>query len=146
MADQTDGNRCRPDLVVIPCGGKKTSHRAMAMNLYTGSYFLRAATALHPTRGWLILSAKHGLVTPETMLDPYDLLMGRPGSVTVERIRRQAEVLGVAGLAHVVVLAGAAYTAKARQVWPHAATPLSGLPGMGHQMRYLARVSRTGAL
>lgn len=136
-------------LVLVTCGGAKLDHPAPARDLYTGSYFQlckAAAEALNPSRGWLILSAMHGLTDPATILDPYNLRMGQPGSVTPARIRHQADELGISGVTLVVVLAGLAYTQIARTVWPALIAPLQGHGGMGYQMAYLSTVVRTGSL
>lgn len=138
-------------LVVIPCGAAKQSVPAPAKALYTGAYFRscrRAAEALKPSLGWLILSAKYGLVRPDTMLNPYNLTLGQAGAVTGADLARQAQALGVAALSPVMVLAGSRYVAAARSVWPHATAPLQAnvTGGMGAQMGYLAQVTRLGRL
>lgn len=66
---------------VIPCGRDKLDHAAPASDLYVGSAFKAClAAALHQVDGdrskVLILSALHGLVTLDTVLEPYDVKMG----------------------------------------------------------------------
>ncbi len=91
---------------VIPCGGSKLDRPAPARELYTGSMFRHtltvasraAADDMASGRGparVLILSALHGLVELDTVLAPYDLKMGRPGSVDVATLMRQAEEFGM---------------------------------------------------
>lgn len=92
---------------VIPCGGAKVGHAAPAGGLYTGSMFrftLDKVSALAasdvrdgvaPAARVLILSALHGLVELDTVLEPYDLKMGAPGSVTAETVAAQALALGI---------------------------------------------------
>ncbi len=136
-------------LVVIPCGARKTAMPACAAKLYTGPYFTacrRAALALTPAAGWLILSAKHGLLKPEQVIDPYDLRMGQPGSVAAATVVGQARALGVHTATDVVVFAGSAYAEIARAVWPDARFPLRGRGGMGDQMRYLRAIRLRGTL
>lgn len=132
-------------LVVIPCGSAKLAHAAPAGEMYTGGYAracARAASALTATGGTvLILSALYGLTPLDRVIEPYELRMGQPGSVTGEQLREQARALGVDRAREVVVLAGAAYTAAARQVWPDATAPLAGLPGMGYQLQRLAALA-----
>lgn len=91
---------------VIPCGGGKLDHAAPAAELYIGSMFRHALVNVErlaamdedegrgPARV-LILSALHGLVELGTVLEPYDLRMGAPGSVTVETLAAQALALGI---------------------------------------------------
>lgn len=128
-------------VVVIPCGAAKLDRPAPAGELYTGSFHRacrKAADALaRPGDTVLVLSALHGLVPLDHVLAPYELRMGQAGSVTGDQLRRQARELGVDDAREVVVLAGAAYTAAARQVWPRAAAPLEGAGGMGYQLQRL---------
>lgn len=68
-------------VMVIPCGKDKLDHAAAASDLYTGSAFKAAlAAALHQVDGdrskVLILSALHGLVGLDDVLEPYDVKMG----------------------------------------------------------------------
>ncbi len=128
-------------VVVIPCGAAKLDRPAPAGELYTGSFHRacrKAADALaRPGDTVLVLSALHGLVPLDHVLAPYELRMGQAGSVTGDQLRRQARELGVDAAREVIVLAGAAYTAAARQVWPRAAAPLEGAGGMGYQLQRL---------
>ncbi|GHB91656.1 hypothetical protein GCM10010306_103590 [Streptomyces umbrinus] len=99
---------------------------------------MRAADALTtPGTTVLVLSALYGLVPLDRVLAPYELRMGQPGSVTGDQLRAQARELGVERATEVVVLAGSAYTAAARQVWPRADAPLEGARGMGYQLQRL---------
>lgn len=91
---------------VIPCGGAKLDRAAPARDLYTGSMFRHTLTnvercaagdeaaGLGPVR-ILILSAKYGLVQLDDVLEPYDLKMGKTGSVTAETLAEQAYALGI---------------------------------------------------
>ncbi|QDN84395.1 DUF6884 domain-containing protein [Streptomyces sp. RLB3-6] len=132
-------------LVIIPCGSAKLDHVAPAGELYVGSYHRScraAADALTADGGTvLILSALYGLVTLDQEIEPYDLRMGQLGSVAVEKLREQAQELGVDGAQEVVILAGETYTDAALQVWPNASTPLAGLGGMGYHLQHLARLA-----
>jgi len=136
-------------VVVIPCGGAKQAQAAPAGELYTGTYHRacrRAADALTAQGGiTLVLSALHGLVPLDQVLEPYDLRMGQQGSVTAARLAEQARALGVDRAREVVALGGAAYSRAALAVWPHATTPLAGLPGMGYQLQALAAIAAGAA-
>lgn len=135
-------------VVIIPCGGKKLDHPAPAGQLYVGSYHAatrRAAAAIAARTGAriLILSALHGLTDPATVIAPYDLRMGRPGSVTATHVAAQAAQLGILA-ADVTVLAGRKYADVVTAVWPAATRPLDGTRGIGPQLARLARI-RTSA-
>ncbi|MCX5066736.1 hypothetical protein OOJ91_12855 [Micromonospora lupini] len=91
---------------VVPCGGQKLDRRAPARDLYVGSLFrhtfenaersarLDTEELGRPARV-LILSAMHGLIDPATELDPYDLRIEEPGSVTAATLAGQAAALGI---------------------------------------------------
>jgi hypothetical protein len=134
-------------VVVVPCGGAKLRRPAPAGQMYVGSYHRACRRAAAQLGGrLLILSARYGLLTPDTVIEPYELMMGQPGSVTADTLRRQARALAVDGAAAVVVLAGRRYADAAAAVWPHAIRPLDGAAGMGPQLHRLAVIARTGEL
>ncbi len=67
---------------------------APAGELYVGGYHVacrRAAAVLTTPDRILILSALYGLLPLDRVIAPYDLRMGRPGSISPEALRRQAE-------------------------------------------------------
>lgn len=60
-------------MIVIGCGKAKLAVRSRAADLYTGSLFVAARRYVEATgKPWLILSAEHGIVSPDDELDPYD--------------------------------------------------------------------------
>ncbi len=69
----TNTTGARPRLIVVGCGRSKTAEPAPAMDLYNGS-LSRAAIGYAKASGadWVILSAKHGLISPERVIAPYD--------------------------------------------------------------------------
>lgn len=103
---------------VIPCGAHKLDHPAAARDLYTGPMFRHTLTAAqanaeHDTQARiLILSAKHGLITLDTVLAPYDLRMDQPGSITAETLAEQALALGIDFGSEVYAFLPAAYLAR----------------------------------
>lgn len=127
-------------LVIVPCGGAKLDHPAPAGELYTGSYHraCRQAAERLGARRVLILSALHGLLELDEMVEPYDLRMGQPGCVDAERVGKQARELGELYAPNVTLLLPSAYAAVAAAVWPDAARPLVGADGMGYQLARLA--------
>lgn len=122
-------------VVVIPCSGPKLDHAAPAGQLYTGSlhtHARRTADALTAHGGTvLVLSALHGFLPLDQVIEPYDHTWKDTGSVTVEELRAQATELGLAD-ADVVLLTPGQYTQRAAAVWPQARTPLAHL-GIGQQ-------------
>lgn len=64
-------------VILVGCGKQKLSHRARAKDLYTGPLFKKArAYAEQFGDEWAILSARHGLVMPDDVIEPYDLRLG----------------------------------------------------------------------
>ena len=99
-------------IVILSCGKAKAASIRPARALYTGCYFracLAHALSVSPPGRCLILSAKHGLLGLDDPIAPYDLRMGRPGSVTPARIAEQAGRRGLAG--PILSLCGASYNA-----------------------------------
>jgi len=61
------------DVVLVGCVKSKRDHGAPAKELYTSDYFSKMrAYAEASGLPWFILSAEHGLVSPDAWLDPYD--------------------------------------------------------------------------
>jgi hypothetical protein len=108
---------------VIPCSGAKIDRPAPARDLYTCSMFrhtlgnaeqcavLDEAAGLGPARV-LILSARYGLVDPGQVLEPYDVRMGQPGSVSAATLAAQALALGIDWGAQVYALLPRPYLAR----------------------------------
>ncbi|MFJ9567173.1 DUF6884 domain-containing protein [Streptomyces fuscichromogenes] len=129
-----------PRLVVIPCGSRKLGSPARSADMYVGSYHRacrRAADALRPDL-LLILSARHGLLDLDDVIEPYDTPHGAPDAVTSQVLLEQATRRDLLGLDPVVALGGARHVSLVRSVWPHVRTPLAGARGMGEQMARLA--------
>src|SRR5262245_21684274 len=85
-------------LVVDGCSQRKLARRCAAADLYSPSQLYRAARRYaerEGSAGWLIVSAKHGLVRPDTELDPYDeRLPTRRDDLWTWRFRAQADFAG----------------------------------------------------
>ena len=136
-------------IVLVSCGASKASTAQPAARLYQGGHFKCAyawAQSMHPEH-LFILSALHGLVTPDTVIDPYNLKMGQPGSITGDTLRAQAAELSLERTDDtVVVCGGQLYVNAAREVWPHAVAPFSrerGIKGIGYAMaEYMKMMGR----
>lgn len=61
-------------IVLVACAGKKLPHAAPAKDLYASSLFEKSrAYAEDRAAAWFILSALHGLVEPDAVIEPYDV-------------------------------------------------------------------------
>jgi hypothetical protein len=123
---------------LIACCGPKVADSAPVRHLYTSPLFRKSvAFAERNWWRWAVLSAKHGVVQPDDVLDPYDQTLS---SMTAwERFewagktRRQLEMVFDLGT-EFVVLAGKHYRAAVAGL-PHT-VPMAGL-GIGRQLQWL---------
>lgn len=123
--------------IIIPCGAKKVSKKTTADKMYVGSYFkmnLKFALSVAPRSKIFILSAKHGLISLNTVLEPYNLKMGEPGSVSAQTIKKQAEELNLDD--KIYALGGSLYVEALRSAGLKVKAITMGL-GMGRQMQLL---------
>lgn len=134
-----------PPLVVIACGKDKLSRPAPAGELYVGSQHTlarRAADALASSMAGrvLILSAKHGLLDLDEVVEPYDQRVGQPGAVTGATVASQ---LRARDARHVVALTPRGYSdllRASRRI--RLEDRLAGTRGMLEQRAVLARICR----
>lgn len=131
-------------MIVIGCGKRKLAVGAPARELYTGSLFVAARKYAEASgQRWAILSAQHGLISPSTVLEPYDRKLKLSGQQLAEWAARAATqcVLMLKGAKESVeVLAGHPYA------WPfrnelhwydvESTEPLEGL-GLGARLSWL---------
>lgn len=124
----------------MSCGAKKLSGTHRADELYIGQYhkMAMAYAKTFTNARVLILSSKYGLVEPHEMIESYEQRMGQPGTVSVQRLRLQAEQLGLGMATRVTVVGGKKYVAAVQTVWPTARSAfLFVRGGMGSQMKYM---------
>lgn len=77
-----DRGEVATDLVLIGCVKSKGEHPTQAKNLYTSALFRKGRSYAEASgKPWFILSAKHGLVSPDEVIEPYDVyLKGMPAA------------------------------------------------------------------
>ena len=107
-------------VLLVMCSGRKQSASAPAEELYTAPFFeaARDLAKRHSTR-WFVISGKYGLLHPKTIVDPYDLDLGK----TSEQARQTwasdlvAELLQhISRQDRVVILANRTYADPLRDV------------------------------
>ncbi|HEX9227536.1 MAG TPA: hypothetical protein VF885_12910 [Arthrobacter sp.] len=134
---------------LVGCASQKLTRAAPARDLYVSQLFKKASAYAELTCDrWYVLSAKHGLVRPDTVIEPYDMRLGTndrtspPIHTWAAGVRAQLEV-ELAGLDDVslIALAGEQYrTVLLGSRWP-SEVPMKGL-GIGQQLGWLtARLS-----
>lgn len=108
--------------------------------MYTGSLFkmgLRWALSVTSENSVFILSAKYGLLRLDDQIDPYNLFMGDPHSVTATAVKKQALGLGILD-ARIYALGGEEYRNVLREVFNEIMFPVPKV-GMGYMMQILKR-------
>ena len=131
-------------VALVACVGKKNRRPLPAQDLYTSDWFRKAsAYAAREADEWYILSAKYGLASPETVLEPYDETLNRmPASARrawAERVMDNLTQQLESG-DEVIVLAGQRYRADLldplRQMGCTVQIPMQGLR-IGEQLAWL---------
>jgi hypothetical protein len=144
----------RFDIVLVSCGRAKQERPSRAADLYTSDGFhKRRALAEVTGDTWFILSAEHGLVSPDEWLAPYDLALSTtPGDYRAAWgqwvTARLAHKVGGLRAKSILVLAPAPYAdAIVSLLASSGATvenPLAGLR-QGEQLSWLtAELARRG--
>lgn len=131
-------------IVLVACCATKLDHAAEARDLYVSDLFKKArAYAELIGESWLILSAKHGILKPGKVIEPYDEFLcdksPRELAAWIELVRKQ---WWNGEHRPVVLLAGAAYRAAFEGI-AHTA-PMARM-GIGQQKQWLkTQVSAVG--
>jgi hypothetical protein len=129
---------------LVGCASQKLKRPAPARELYVSQLFKKASAYAELTCDrWYVLSAKHGLVHPDTILEPYDIRLGTNHRTTppihqwAAGVREQLAV-ELAGLENVklIALAGEQYRVPVyRGAWEYE-IPMKGM-GIGQQLGWL---------
>lgn len=136
----------RKVVALVSCVSAKRAHAAPAGDLYTSTLFKKAKRyALAIANSWYVLSAKHGLLAPHTVISPYDMTLNtmtsRERRGWSERVADQLRpVVGPGDT--VLFLAGAKYreglqaSLRARNV--EIIVPMAGMR-IGEQLSWLTQ-------
>lgn len=131
-------------IALIQCASKKKSCKAKASELYTSTLFLYARKyieKIHPDK-WFILSAKHGLLCPDTVIEPYNVTLNkmRAGERTEWARKVVKELAQHANLHkdHFIILAGTKYREHLLQYLHSHEIPMANLP-IGKQLKFLKK-------
>ncbi len=122
-------------VALVGCGKEKLATEAPARDLYTGSLFAMASRyAEAHCDAWFVLSAEHGLVAPETVIEPYDR---RIADIRWRALVAEQLAAAVPADATLVLLAGDAYGAWRELVPNVVEEPLKGM-GIGARRAWFA--------
>lgn len=131
-------------IALVACVGKKKSWALPGRDLYVSHWFQKASVyARQVADEWYILSAKYGLVAPETVIEPYDeTLTWMPAAsrrAWARRVLDQLEDVLEDG-DEIVILAGKSYRENLvepiREMGCSVHVPMEGLR-IGEQLRWL---------
>ena len=145
LASDRDEEWRTADLCLVACVSVKRPVPSRARDLYASPWFRKARACVEAVGcPWYILSAKYGLLDPNSMIDPYNQTLK-----TMPVNRRRAWASGVmeqlaprlAGVGSVAFLAGSAYREfLGRELRGRGLTiyvPMGGM-GIGRQLSWLA--------
>lgn len=131
---------------LVSCVSVKKTSKAAAADLYISSWFKKAkAYTVERADVWFILSAKYGLVRPDTLVEPYEKTLNAMRKK--ERLEWADNVMksilsNTTIGDHVVLLAGARYREfladKLSQLGYTVEAPLANM-GIGEQLSWLGR-------
>ena len=137
-------------LILVGCVKSKRGTRSAAKDLYDSPLWrCRRKYAERSNVPWYVLSAKHGLLAPETVIVPYDVtLKDRP--VAYRRAWSQSVFEELAAIVPdlrgvtVEIHAGSAYASYGledglRNAGANVCCPLAGMRGIGLQLAWYAR-------
>lgn len=148
------GSRLPRRIVLVACASSKRPEEARAEDLYTSALFAKSKEwAKRHGDAWLILSALHGVVRPEQVLQPYEQSLA--GTSAPERRMWALWVHESLLLEHVqagdtvVFLAGQLYRQGVEEALVaadvHVEVPMRGLT-IGRQLAWLVAQNQAGTL
>tara|TARA_R100000951_G_scaffold114522_1_gene119581 strand:+ start:855 stop:1511 length:657 start_codon:yes stop_codon:yes gene_type:complete len=136
------------DLVLVACCGEKLEGSHRAEDLYQSQLFkASAAWAKANGKEWAILSAKHGLVWPDEVIESYDVVLSTPKSRSPHLkpiyyknvIRKIRDYKNRVSCPKIAVLAGKHYL-EPFQYEPNTSFPLAG-KGIGQRLQFLKKAA-----
>lgn len=134
---------------LVACTSRKSDHPAQAEFIYKSPLFLAARNyAEKRANQWFILSAKHGLLSPQDVIEPYNESLLDQSDLQrrdwAERVHQDLLARIPAG-GRVIFLSGSAYRShlgpKLEADGRKTAAPMSAM-GIGSQIAWLQKVAR----
>lgn len=130
-------------VALVACAAKKQPQPAPARELYVSPWF-RFARAYVEAQGWpwFILSARHGLLNPSQVIEPYNLTLSRlsPKLRLLWALDVGCRIQKLPWPERIVILAGERYrehlVPELRDRRYIVEVPMTGL-GIGQQMKWL---------
>lgn len=148
-------------IALVGCGASKKKGVHKAKNLYTSTYFqLKKEYAEKVCDSWFILSAEHGIISPEKEIECYDSTVSEMSEAEIQEwardvadsIHSYTDELGTdayeADVHSLVWLAGEDYVKPVEQLVmddivepfvPRSSLPFRSTSGIGDQMGWLKK-------
>lgn len=133
-------------VALVACAAAKLTSPSAARDLYVSSLFRKSRAYVEANAdSWFVLSAKHGLVAPDRVIEPYDVTLNAMPVAErrrwSEQVNRQlAEVVGPGD--RLLVLAGARYREGVESVQRSRGVvvdvPMQGMR-IGEQLQWLSK-------
>lgn len=126
---------------LVGCASQKLKRPALARELYVSTLFRKASAHAEANSDvWYILSAKHGLLNPDQIVEPYDVKLGTKAAGPIhawgQRVRDQLEFRHPDEDIELLALAGGQYIyAFYNGPWK-VSDPLKGM-GIGQRLAWL---------
>ena len=139
--------KARRTIGLVSCTKTKLEHPASARDLYSRSDLFQKAARYCEVQydEWFVLSAKHGLVRPAQVIEPYDVSLKTMSRREQHEWGRQvAEQLRELGDAEFEIHAGLAYTWPLEDAGIELRKPLEGL-SIGKRKQWYLRQERVQA-
>lgn len=131
-------------IFLVSCVASKVSQETAAAKLYTSPWFRKARTLVEATGDpWFILSAEHGMISPDTLVHPYERTLNKMQNAErrewAKRVQDQMEST-LPPASTVIVLAGSRYRENLMPYlearFEEVVAPMEGL-SIGRQLNWL---------
>lgn len=133
---------------LVACVAGKRPEPVPAAELYTSTWFTKARGLIEATGAtWFILSAEHGLLSPETVIGPYErtlnLMSASDRRAWAEKVQREMAIQ-LPNAEEVVIFAGKRYREHLmpwlREHFSRVSVPMEGLP-IGRQLSWMTHAT-----
>lgn len=134
-------------IALIGCVKQKRNTACSAQEMYISPLFRRSyAYALRHAQKIYILSAKHGLLSPQKIISPYNETLNQKTEhekkIWAAKVYAQMQQAGIHPDDEILFLCGENYCKYLRCIYQNSVEPLRGLP-MGKRLKWLNESEET---
>lgn len=134
-------------IALVACVSLKKTTPCAARDLYVSPWFQKARAYAEQFDKWFILSAAHGVITPETIIQPYDITLNTTNKTYRQKWQKRVQFQlrsHVTRGDYVIILAGERYrdglAEHLQRRGIRTSVPMLGL-GIGRQLAWLTRAN-----